>query len=470
MEAASKPEQYDALIVGSGAAGKFISWSISSTGKRVALVERRWVGGSCPNVACLPSKNVIHSAAIAHDARNSVTSGMLLSSTPQIDMAVVRERKREMVRGLVEMHEGSFKGSGVEFIWGNAKFIAPKTIVVETSDSKTRTLAAETIIISTGSRATIDDTPGLRESDPLTHIEILEMDKIPTHLVILGGGYVGLEFAQAMRRLGSDVSVVERNNRILKHEDEDISSSLTDILKREGIRFYPSTTVSKVTGRSGESIALTGKRSDQPFEITGSHLLVASGRTPNTDGLGLESTGVSLTPKGHVQVDEYLRTTSPGVFAVGDCAGSPHFTHIAIDDFRIVRDFLAGKTPLRSTTNRQVPYTLFTSPELAHVGLSEDAARRDGIPYRLSKLDMKFFLRTRTLGQTEGFAKALISTTDDKILGFTALGAGAGELLTPVQLAMAAGLPYTSLGDLIVTHPTLSEGLADLFSAPPQKI
>ena len=459
-------EHFDALVLGSGEAGKFLAWSLASSHKRVALVERQYVGGSCPNIACLPSKHFVHSASIAHNARIAATSGLLPSTVTHVDMTVVRERKRDMVQGLVEMHQGRFQGSGVELIMGTGHFVEPKTIAVEISNGEVRKLGAETVIISTGSRANVDKTiPGLVEAAPLTHVELLEVGVVPPHLIILGGGYSGLEFAQAMRRLGSQVSVLERGSRILKHEDEDVSSALTDILTKEGIEFHTLAAIQNVSGRSGTSVTVTGTLAGALFEITGTHILCATGRIPNTDHLGLESVGIPVTNKGYVQVDERLRSPIPGVFAVGDCAGSPHFTHIAYDDFRIVRDTLAGHA--RSTSDRQVPYTLFTSPELAHVGLSETEAKRNGIPYRLAKLPMKAFLRTRTMDQTEGFAKALVSAENDSILGFTALGVSAGELLPPIQLAMKAGLPYTSIRDLVITHPTLCEGLVYLFSAVP---
>jgi pyruvate/2-oxoglutarate dehydrogenase complex dihydrolipoamide dehydrogenase (E3) component len=330
-------------------------------------------------------------------------------------------------------------------------------------------LTANNIIICTGSRAKIDDTPGLKESKPLTHVDILELAEVPKHLLILGSGYVGIEFAQAFHRLGAAVSVIERGCRILKNEDEDVSNELVVILKGEGDEFFTSTKITNVKGISGNSVTLTGFRDSQPFEITGSHLLVASGRVPNTEIAGLEGAGIKLTATRHVEVDKYLRTSISGVFAVGDCAGSSHFTHIGFDDFRIVRDFLLNKHPLRSTKDRQVPYTLYTDPELAHVGLSEKAARASGVEYRVAKLPMTSFLRTRTIDATRGFAKALLSATDDTILGFTALGPRVGELLPVMQLAMSAGLPYTKVADLVIAHPTMNEGLVSLLGSVPPR-
>lgn len=325
------------------------------------------------------------------------------------------------------------------------------------------------MVVCTGSRAKIDDIPGLKEAKPLTHIEILELNEIPRHLLILGGGYIGLEFAQAMRRLGAEVTIVERNKRLLKKEDEDISSVLTQVLESEGVKICTSTVITEVSGTSGSSVNLMGTTSGQGVNLAGSHILCATGRLPNNEKIGLEDAGIKLTEKGFIRTDESLNTSCEGVFAVGDCAGSPHFTHIAFDDFRIVRDVLLGKpTVAKRTSSRQVPFTLFTSPELAHIGLREHEASSQGISFRIAKLPMAMFLKTRTLGETAGFAKALIAE-DDTILGFTALGVGAGELLPVVQLAMKRGLPYTDISELIVTHPTLNEGLVYLFSAVPAR-
>ncbi|KAH7074355.1 FAD-dependent pyridine nucleotide-disulfide oxidoreductase [Paraphoma chrysanthemicola] len=464
------PTHYDTLSIGSGEAGKYICWTRSSTlGVRTAVIEHSYLGGSCPNIACLPSKNFIFSADVVHQAQKYSASGLLTGNNVGVNMKAVLERKKSMVKGLVEMHEGVFEQSGSELIMGHGTLLGNGKVEIALKDGGKKVVTADNIIICTGSRAKIDGTPGLQEARPLTHIEILELDKVPKHLVILGGGYVGLEFAQAFRRFGAKVTVVERSAKILKNEDEDVSDALVEILKSEGVEIFASTTISKVSGTSGQSVTLTGTRGGETIEITGSHILVASGRLPNTEDFGAEAAGVELTTSGHVKVNEYLQTNVPGIFAVGDCAGSPQFTHIGFDDFRVVRGFLANKQPLRSTKDRQVPYTLYTNPELAHVGLSEKAAHEAGIPYRLAKLPMAAFLRTRTMDATQGFAKALVSTTDDTILGFTALGARAGELLPVVQLAMSAGLPYTSIAGLIVTHPTLSEGLVSLFGNVPAK-
>jgi pyruvate/2-oxoglutarate dehydrogenase complex dihydrolipoamide dehydrogenase (E3) component len=459
----SPAEKFDVLVLGSGEAGKYLSWTLGAEGRRVALVERRYVGGSCPNIACLPSKNIVHSAKVAWYAQRLKDFGLNMPA-PGIDMSVVRDRVRSMVNGLVELHNTRFAASHVEFIHGEGTFIGSRMMTVDLQQGGTRLLTADLVIVSTGSRAVIPEIPGLHAAQPLTHVEALELDTLPGHLLILGGGYVGLEFAQAMRRFGARVTVIDISERLLPREDEDVAAALRGMLAAEGIQFLLGSTVDRVAGRSGEAVTARVSSAAGAVELEATHVLVAAGRAPNTDGIGLEKAGVELTGTGHIKVNELLQTTADGVYAVGDCAGSPHFTHIAYDDYRIVRGSLRGGR--RVSTGRQVPNTLFTDPELAHVGLSEADARSQGVPYRLAKLPMVAVLRTRTLGETEGFLKALIAD-DDRILGFTALGTGVGELLAPVQLAMSAGLPYTALRDLIVTHPTLAEGLVYLFASVP---
>lgn len=467
--ASADPNHFDVLVLGSGEAGKYIAWTLASqAGKRCAVIERRWLGGSCPTIACLPSKNVVHTANVIHEASQGQFYG-ILNSPGKVDlsMTVVRERKREMVTGLVDMHADKFKEFGVELVWGQGRFVEKKSIEVVGKDGEKRILTGDKIVVSTGSRARIDDISGLKAASPLTHIEILELDVLPSHLIILGGGYIGLEFAQAMRRLGAEVTVLERNARLLKKEDEDIVAALEEVLKNDGVKILTSTTITSVTGQSGTSVTLNGTCSNSPFTITGSHILCATGRLPNTANIGLEEAGITLTPQGYISTDEHLETSSPDVYAVGDCAGSPNFTHIAYDDFRIVSSILLGQPqPPNRKSDRQVPFTLYTTPELAHVGLREHEAVSKALKYRIAKMPMAGFLKTRTLGNTAGFAKALIAD-DDTILGFTALGLGAGELLPVVQLAMKKGLNYEDVRDLVITHPTLSEGLVGLFSSVP---
>ncbi|MCE5316493.1 MAG: FAD-dependent oxidoreductase [Parachlamydia sp.] len=447
-------KEYDVLVLGSGEGGKFIAWTLAKQGLKSAVIERKYIGGSCPNIACLPSKNVIHSAKVASYFFRSEEFG-LTKENVKIHMPVVRDRKRKMVDGLIQMHLDLFQKSGAELITGFGRFIGPKTIEVLLPDGGRQVLVGKKIVISTGSRASLESIPGLAESQPLTHIEALDLDHIPDHLLVLGGGYVGLELAQAMRRFGSRVTIIERNERLAHREDLDVSEGLLELFQSEGIDVVTGANVQRVEGKSGQWVKLHGT------DLEGSHLLVATGRTPNTQGIGLDLAGVETMDRGFVKVNERLQTTAPDVWAVGDCAGSPHFTHIAFDDFRIVVDNIAGGQ--RTTAGRFVPFCLFTDPELARIGLSESEAKAKGISYRLAKISMLKVLRTRTLSETRGFMKALIDSKSDQILGFTMFGVGAGEMMASIQIAMIAGLPYTALKDAIFTHPTLSEGFIPLF-------
>jgi pyruvate/2-oxoglutarate dehydrogenase complex dihydrolipoamide dehydrogenase (E3) component len=452
-------DTYDALVLGSGEAGKSMAWYLGGTGKRVAVVEQRYVGGSCPNIACLPSKNFVHGANIAHTVATSEALGSRV--TRSVSMREIQARKRTMVEGLVQTHLNKFAASGCELLMGRGCFIGERTIEVALNGGGTRTLRGEQVFLDVGAFARLPPLRGLPESGPLTHVELLDLDTAPEHLLILGGSYVGLEFAQAMRRLGSRITVCERVERLLPGEDLDIAGGIHDLLHDEGIDVITSADVGRVSGRSGDGVALHLMIGGTEKVVEGSHLLVALGKTPNTSGVGLERAGIKLTPSGYVSVNDRLETTAPGVWAMGDCAGSPAFTHMAFDDFRIVRDNLRGKQ--RSTTGRQVPFCLFIEPELARVGLNEIDAKRQGVAYRLAELPVSSILRTRTTGDTRGKLKALIGE-DDRILGFTAFCPGAGELLPPIQIAMRMRLPYHAIEELIVAHPTYAEGLVSLFS------
>jgi pyruvate/2-oxoglutarate dehydrogenase complex dihydrolipoamide dehydrogenase (E3) component len=410
----------------------------------------------------LPSKNIIHSAKVASYVRCSEEFGIVHDGFT-IDMSGVRDRKRKMVRGLNDMHMENYRSTGAEFILGMGRFVAPRTVEVTLSDGATRQLRGRDVIVSTGTRAALEAIPGLTEVQPLTHIEALELDEIPEHLLIVGGGYVGIEMSQAMRRFGSKVTVIDRNRRLMSREDPDVCEALRSLLADEGIDILLNAKITRVSGKSGNSVSVVVEQGGSEKTLPGTHLLVATGRTPNTEGLGLELAGVELTDRGYIKVNERLQTTAPGVWAIGELAGSPQFTHISVDDFRVVHANLSGGN--RVTTGRQVPYCLFTDPGLSRIGLSETEAAAQGIPYRLFKVTMESNLRARTLSETRGFLKALIEAHDDRILGFTGFAVAAGEIMAAVQVAMIAGLPYTALRDAVLTHPTLVEGLIPLFSS-----
>jgi pyruvate/2-oxoglutarate dehydrogenase complex dihydrolipoamide dehydrogenase (E3) component len=457
-------EEYDLLVLGSGTAGKLISWTLAKQGMKTADIERKYVGGSCQNIACLPSKNVIHSAKVASYFRRSEEFGIAKDNW-KINMSAVRERKRKMVAALVDVQLDLYKESGAELIMGSGRFVGPKTIEVTSADNEIRLLHGNRVVINTGTHATIDPTPGLREANPLTHIDALELDRIPEHFLVLGGGFVGLEFSQAMRRFGSRVTVIEHNDRLVHREDQDISVGLHELFRDEGIDVLTKTRITRVEGKSGESVKLSASRDGSELVLEGTDLLVAAGRTPNTDGIGLDLAGVETTNRGYIKVNERLETTAPDVWAVGECAGSPHFTHISENDFHIVHDNILGGH--RVTTGRQVPFCLFTDPEFARIGLNETQANEGGVAYRLAKIPLSAVQRARTLSETRGFMKALIDTGSDRILGFSVFGVEAGEIMASAQVAMLAGLPYTALRDAIFTHPTMLEGLIALFNNVP---
>jgi pyruvate/2-oxoglutarate dehydrogenase complex dihydrolipoamide dehydrogenase (E3) component len=458
----TQPEDFDLVILGGGTGSTVAAWTFAGEGKRVAVVDRKYIGGSCPNIACLPSKNVIHSAKVVDYVRRSKEFGITHDGFT-IDMSGVRERKRKMVRGLNEMYLENYRQTGAEFILAAGRFVAPRTVEATLPDGTTRQLRGTNVIVSTGTRATLEAIPGLAEAQPLTHIEALELGQVPEHLLVIGGGYIGVELSQAMRRFGSKVTLIDRNARLMSKEDPDVCEALGSLLADEGVDVLLNAQIKQVSGKSGDSVSVVIEQNGMEKVLRGTHILVATGRHPNTEALGLELTGVELTDRGYIKVNDRLQTTAPGVWAIGEVAGSPQFTHISIDDFRVVHANLTGGN--RVTTGRQVPYCLFTDPELAHIGLSETEAQAQGIAYRLFKIPMEANLRARTFSETRGFVKALVEADSDRILGFTAFGVGAGEVLAAVQVAIIAALPYTALRDAVLTHPTLAEGLIPLFSS-----
>jgi pyruvate/2-oxoglutarate dehydrogenase complex dihydrolipoamide dehydrogenase (E3) component len=459
-------EMFDILVLGSGKSGKLLAWHMAQSGRRTAVVERRWVGGSCPNIACLPSKNEIWSAKVAHLARHGARFGVMTGSVTTA-MATVVKRKRDMVEREITAHLHNFKTTGAELIMGSGHFVAPKTLEVRLNAGGTRVLAGERVFINVGTRAAIPPVPGLEAARPLTHIEALELDYLPSHLIVLGAGYIGLELAQAYRRFGSRVTVIEPGRQLMGREDPDVAAEMQRILTDEGIQFLSEVEARNVHGCSGEAVRVAIRTPSGEQEIEGSDILVAAGRVPNTQDVGLETAGVALDPRGYIRVNDRLETATANVWAMGDCAGSPQFTHVAGDDFRIIRDNLAGGT--RSTRGRLVPYCMFTDPQLAHVGLSEREAQRDGIAVRVAKLAMSAVLRTEATDERQGFMKALVAQDDDRILGFTMIGAEAGEVTAAVQTAILANLPYQELRVAILTHPTMAEGLGSLFETVPPR-
>ena len=457
-------EEYDLVILGGGTGSTIAAWTFAKQGQRVAAIDRKYIGGSCPNIACLPSKNIIHSAKMASYVRRSEEFGIAKRDFT-VDMSVVRDRKRRMVSGWNNAYLDNYKKTGAEFILGTGRFIGPKTVEVTLQDGTIRQLRGTNVIINTGTRPALEPVPGLVEAQPLTHIEALELDQVPEHLLVIGGGYIGVELSQAMRRFGSKVTIIDRNDRLMHREDDDVTEALQKLLEDEGVDIVLNATIKRVSGNSGQSVKMVIEQRGAEKTLEASHLLVAAGRVPNTNGIGLDLAGVELNDRGYIKANERLQTTAPGVWAIGEAAGSPQFTHVSVDDFRVVYDSLTGGK--RVTTGRLVPFCLFTDPEFARVGLSEKEAKAKRIPYRLFKIPMEAVMRASTLSETRGFLKALVEPDGDRILGFTGFGVGAGEILSSVQIAMVAGLPFTALRDAMLTHPTLVEGLIPLFSSVP---
>ncbi|HXW70435.1 MAG TPA: mercuric reductase [Methylocella sp.] len=462
-----QPEQIETLVLGSGNGGMFLARHMARSGRRTAVVERRLIGGSCPNTNCLPSKNEIWSAKVADLVHHAAQFGTMTGPV-KIDMAKVLKRKRGMVEEMIAGALQEYKASGAELIMGTGRFVGSKQLEVHLNDGGTRLLVGEQVFINVGTHASIPAIPGLAAAEALTNIEFLELDYLPQHLIVLGGGYVGLELAQAYRRFGSRVTIIEYGPQIAGREDEDVAEEMIRILNDEGIEIFVEAEAHRVQGHSGKHVSLLLRTPVGEKTIEGSDILVATGRTPNTAGIGLDAAGVELDARGYIKVNERLETTAPDVWAIGECAGSPQFTHVSYDDFRIIRDNLAGGD--RTTNDRIIPYCMFTDPALARVGLSENEARGQGIKVRVAKVPMSVVLRTHTTDEQKGFMKALVAAHSDEILGFTMIGSEAGEVMAVVQMAMMAGLPFTKLREAILAHPTMAEGLGSLFSNVPPRL
>lgn len=458
------PEYYDDIIIGGGKAGKTLAPALVADGRKTALVERslNMIGGGCINVACIPTKTMVASAEVANTVRNSSVYG-IKTDAPTVDLAAVIQRKRTVVQSLREMNLHNLETAlGHELIIGTGRFVAAKTIEVTTASGATRLLTAERFFINTGTRPLIPSIPGLTEVGFLTSESIMELEQLPEHLIILGSGYIGLEFAQMFRRFGCRVTVIGQSERILSHQDADIAITVQTLLERDGIEFLLLAKVLKVE-RSVHTTVLQLQVANSQKTILFSHLLVAVGRAPTTDSLNLGAAGVAIDTRGFIKVNERLETNVPGIWALGDINGGPQYTHMSLDDNRIIKaNLIDGGN--RSTRDRLVPSCLFIDPELAHIGLTETEARQQGYAIRVAKLDVSNIPRAKTLGRTDGVMKAIIDTETGRILGCSLLCHAAGEIISTVQMVMQAQMPYTVLRNAILTHPTMTEGLNMLFA------
>jgi pyruvate/2-oxoglutarate dehydrogenase complex dihydrolipoamide dehydrogenase (E3) component len=454
-------ERFDAIIIGAGQAGGPLAGAFARVGRRTAIVEREHVGGTCVNVGCTPTKTMIASGRVAYLARRAGDYGLTLGDVG-VEMAAVRERKRAMVRSWREGSEGRLADSGVELIRGEARFTGPRALSVALSGGE-RELAAEIVVINSGARPAPPELPGLDAVPFLDSTSIQELGEVPEHLLVLGGGYIGLEFGQLFRRLGAAVTIVQRGPRLLAREDADIADAVADILREDGVEVLLDTKAREVKGGPG-AIELRVQTPEGERTLRGSHLLAATGRAPNSEALGLAAAGVQTDRRGNITVNERLATSAPGVYAAGDVTGGPAFTHISYDDYRILKANLIDGGDA-TTEGRLVPYTVFIDPQLGRVGMGEDAARERGLRVMVARLPMSSVARAVEVGETRGMLKAVVDEASGTILGAAALGIEGGEIVSMLQLAMMGGLPYTALRDGVFAHPTLAESLNNLFAS-----
>ena len=455
-------ETFDAIILGGGQSGDPLARALAEAGKRVAIIEREAVGGTCVNRGCTPTKTMAASARVAYLARRAADFGVATGPVT-VDMGKVRQRKRDIVASFREGDEKKLTGTeGVTLICGEGRFTGPKTVeVAPNGGGEPRTLTAPQVFLNTGARATVPKIDGLEGVPFLDSTSIMELDAVPDHLVILGGSYIALEFGQMFRRFGSRVTIIEKSDHLLGHEDPDVAEEMAEILAEDGIEIHTGASASHVE-KTPEGVALTVKIGDASWTVSGSHLLVAVGRTPNTESLNLEAANVEADETGHIKANDRLETSAEGVWALGDVKGGPQFTHISYDDFRILRaNLLQGGS--RTTADRPIPYTVFTDPQLGRVGMTEAEARKAGRNIKVAKLPMTEVARALETDETRGFMKAVVDADTEQILGAAVLGIDGGEVMAVLEVAMMGHLPYTALRDATLAHPTLAESLNNLF-------
>ena len=453
---ASAPEKYDLVVVGGGKAGKSLAMLRAKKGDKVFMVERDKIGGTCINVACIPTKTLVSSARRLAEVRTAAAYGVDLPgadlASAGVDLEALRARKESVVGGMVEAHKKMFAAPGLDFVLGTAKFVGPKTVEAKLADGSVRVVEGEKVLINTGTTPAIPPIEGLSDVDYWTSEDALRLTEIPDRLVILGGGVIGVEMASMMAAFGADVTLIEGGEHILAREDADVAEEMAANLAAQGVTVRTGERAVRVS--SGDEGVLVHTTAG---EVSGTRLLVALGRTPATKGLGLEAAGVELTERGFVKVDSRLETTAPGVYAAGDVAGTPQFTHASWNDFRVLRDLFAGKDA--STEGRLIPWAVFATPELGRVGMSESEARASGRDIRVAKVAAAAVPRAKTHGHVEGFYKVVVDAETEEILGAAIVAESASEVIAAVQTAMLGGLPWPKLRDAVIAHPRMAEGL-----------
>jgi pyruvate/2-oxoglutarate dehydrogenase complex dihydrolipoamide dehydrogenase (E3) component len=455
-------DQYQAIVIGAGQAGYPLSMALAGAGMRTALIERKHVGGTCINEGCTPTKTMVASARVAYLAKRGVDYGVGTGDI-SINMERVRQRKRDIVNSFRNGSQARIeKTANLELIFGDASFNGPKSVLIRMKDGGQRVITAEKIFINAGARPSVPKLDGLTEVPFLDSTSIMELDIVPEHLLVLGGGYVGLEFAQMFRRFGSRVTIIQSASQLLGAEDTDVADEIASIFKQDGIDVLLDAKATSVT-KTGDRTHLTVLCANESRAVEGSHLLVATGRVPNTDTLNLSAVDIATDRRGFIQVDERLETSVRNVFALGDIKGGPGFTHISYDDFRIIRTNVIEKGKA-TIEGRLVPYTVFIDPQLGRIGLTEAKCRVEKKRTRIAKMPMASVARAQEVDETRGFIKAIVDASNDQILGAAVLGLEGGEIMSMLQIAMMGKLPYTKLRDAVLAHPTLAESLNNLFT------
>ncbi|HEY5224038.1 MAG TPA: FAD-dependent oxidoreductase [Microbacteriaceae bacterium] len=458
-------EEFDLLVVGGGKAGKSLAMDMARAGRTVAMVERAMIGGTCINVACIPTKTIINSGRMLKNARRATEFGITGVEYPRMDIDLLRHRKEDVVGTMVNGQLASFTGSGMDFILGEAKFVASRTVEVTLNDGGTRLLRGSDVVVNLGTEPLLPDIEGLADSNVQTSNTLLELESLPESIIVLGGGYVGCEFADFLNTIGVSVTVIQQGDQLLAREDADVGSAIEKAFTEAGITVRLGNSAEHISRAADGMVTVTLSSGET---VTAADILVAVGRAPVTTGVGLEQAGIRLTDRGFIEVDQHLRTSAEHVWAAGDAAGTPQFTHASYDDYRVLKTNLAAQddqAKMRSTAGRLIPYCVFTTPELGRVGLSEAQALDAGYAVRLARMPVSAIPRARTVGHLEGMWKAVIDRDTNAILGVALLGTEASEAIAVVQMAMLAGMEYTAVRDAIITHPTIAEGLNLLFTA-----